>query len=71
MSVLLCVPQEDVAHLLVDPLMPNDTVRVIMRGLSKEMATGHVPMPSLADIREAIQQDLQRQQVLEAMGLYL
>ncbi len=71
MFAFLCMPQEDVAHLLMDPCMPNNTVRVIMRGLSKEGASGLVPMPSLVDIRTAIQEDLQRQQVLEAMGLHL
>ncbi|BDA51001.1 probable serine/threonine-protein kinase PknJ at C-terminar half [Coccomyxa sp. Obi] len=65
------VTEEDVAHLLVDPRMPNNTVRVIMSGLSKKGATGRLPMPSLADIREAIQQDLKRQQLLEYIGLYL
>ncbi len=62
-------PQEHFEPLLKNLLMPANALRLIARGLSNAVARGEAPPPTPADIRAALQADIEEAEVAELMRL--
>ncbi len=61
--------QEYFEPLLENPFMPAKALRLIVHGLSGEVARGEVPPPHMADIRAALKADRENVELTEVMGL--
>ena len=68
-TVSYACAQEHFEPLLKNPLMPVNALRLIARGLSNAVARGEAPPPTPADIRAALQADIEEAEVAELMSI--